>query len=469
MNNNFLYIKVNADAKLRGINPESSPEGHWSKNFAALSIHRRKNWAVTVKGFNRFLWDFEGSKKENVFGMFASHGALLIANSETSLKVHDVENGWDWTKVPGATTLAFDLNALKMKKGRFYNPNDLAGGLTFKGTSILENGIFGMDFEEPNYGLRDWRKNIDFEFKKSVFFFENLLVCLGSEIAAKNNRGKIVQTTLFQDKLTESLFIKINGVVKGLSMSISKSTPSKQGQTFTTLTDAKGNFYYIPDASKDMLKVHIKEQISKSEDGKTVTSGKYGTAWLEHVRFPSQYEYAVIISTGTYSPTPSKMNAYKVLEKSKVAHVVQFVVLPKTGARLNYPVTAYVIFQQSTSLPAEGPVAEVDRGNVLIMVEETVEFIHLSISSPSINLEVKRHLNSSNDVKEEELYHSSSRERKIMVTLRTPVQRSIVSLMVHDDPDSYKPNVWVDDVGQKLTFLNLKNGFSVEVKLKKKP
>ena len=398
MNNNFLYIKVNANAKLRGIYPESSPEGHWSKNFAALSIHRRKNWAVTVKGFNRFLWDFENNKKENVFGMFASHGALLIAHNETSLKVHDVENGWDWTKVPGATTLALDLNDLKLKKGRFYNPKDLAGGLTFKGTSILENGIFGMDFEEPKYGLSDWRKNIDFEFKKSVFFFENLLVCLGSDIAAKNTGGKIVQTTLFQDKLTESLSIKINRVVKRLSTSISKLTLSKRGQNFTTLTDTKDNFYYIPDASKDMLKVHIKNQTSKTEDGKTATFGKYGTAWLEHVVFPSQYEYAVIIPTPTYSPTPdklasaqeTKMKAYNVLEKSKVAHVVQFVVLPKTGAPLNYPVTAYVIFQQSTSLPAKGPVAEVDRGNVLIMVEETVEFIHLSISSPSINLEVKR-------------------------------------------------------------------------------
>lgn len=103
------------------------------------------------------------------------------------------------------------------------------------------------------------------------------------------------------------------------------------------------------------------------------------------------------------------------------------------------------------------------------MVEETVGFIHLSISSPSINLELKRPLNNSDDAREEELYHSSSKERKIRVTLKTPVQRSIVSLMVHDDPDSYKPNVWVDDAGQKITFLNLKNGFSVEVKLKKKP
>ena len=78
----------------------------------------------------RFLWDFESSKDENVFGMFSSHGALLVANSEKSLEVHDVENGWDWAKVPGATTIAIgtpDVDELKLKKARFYNPRPLAG------------------------------------------------------------------------------------------------------------------------------------------------------------------------------------------------------------------------------------------------------------------------------------------------------------------------------------------------------
>lgn len=181
---------------------------HWSKNFAALSIHRREDWAVTAKGFNSFLWDFENSKDENVFGMFSSHGALLVANSEKSLEVHDVANGWDWAKVPGATTIAIgtpDIDELKLKKARFYNPRPLAGGVTFKGTNKLENGLFAMDFEQPNYDFKDWRKSISFIFKKSVFFFENLLVCLGSNIWAAQTNGKSVQTTLFQDRLLDGV------------------------------------------------------------------------------------------------------------------------------------------------------------------------------------------------------------------------------------------------------------------------
>jgi len=77
--------------------------------------------------------------------MFASHGALLIGNSEKALEVHDVENGWDWAKVPGATTIAIGtptVDDLNIEKARFYNPRQLAGGVTFKGTSTLKNGIF---------------------------------------------------------------------------------------------------------------------------------------------------------------------------------------------------------------------------------------------------------------------------------------------------------------------------------------
>ncbi|KAJ7348191.1 hypothetical protein OS493_039645, partial [Desmophyllum pertusum] len=100
--------------KSKATSPESSPEGHWSKNFAALSVHRRKDWAVTVKGFNKFVWDFEGSttgKTENAYGIFASHGSMLIANSEEELKAHDVKNGWDWTKIPGATTMSLNSSS----------------------------------------------------------------------------------------------------------------------------------------------------------------------------------------------------------------------------------------------------------------------------------------------------------------------------------------------------------------------
>ena len=477
---------MNSTAVSQEISPELSPEGHWSKNFAALSVHRRKDWAVTVKGFNRFLWDYESSSRKNVYGLFASHGALLVANSERDLEVHEVKHGWDWTKVPGATTIAIassSFDELDMRgKGRFYNQRSLAGGLTFKGSRDLENGLFGMDFKQPDYGLKDWRKNITFEFKKSFFFLENLLVCLGSDIVAEETNGKIVQTTLFQDKLVDgvnSSVIKIDGVAKSYSPTFSAITPSSLNRTYTTLTDAKGNYYYIPNATKSILKVHVENQTSKTDDGKSDTSGHYGTAWFQHDTFPSNYEYAVLIPTTSHdsqladdipkAQETAGSEVYKVLKKDATAHVVQFLQSTQPELNLSYPITCYVVFAATKSLPSDGPVEAVSEDNCLIMAEETEDTIHISISSPDLNLDTKSGpLTSSDDVGVELLYQSSSKEREIDVTLKNPVETTSHDLKVHGTPDGYNAIVKVDPGGKLVRFVNLKNGFSVEVKLKKR-
>ena len=452
-------------------------------------MHRRKQWAASCKGFNRFIWDYENKPdKENIYGMFASHGALLIANSESLLGVHDVNNGWDWAKVPGATTIAIgdpNLNDLNIKKERYYNQMDLAGGLTFKGTGSLENGIFGMDFTQPDYGLTGWRGNIDLEFKKSVFFFENLLVCLGSHITAQDTNNKVVQTTLFQDKLVSGVstsLIKVNNVAKTYADKLPVETPTTAARSYTSLTDAKGNFYYVPSPSKTILKVHVQDQTSKTDDGETSTSGRYGTAWFDHGATPSNsdYEYAVLIPTQDYHATLADLataqetqsnKVYTVLQKDSTAHVVQFLKSPKSWSSLNHPITGYVMFARTTQLPRAGPIQRVGSGNCLIMAEETSQHIFLSISIPSLNLHTATDpLINSSDVEQEELFQSSSGKKEVVVTLRKAVEKSIVSVQTHGEPDCYKPNVWIlPGSSKKVRFLNLKNGFSVEVKLKKKP
>ena len=110
---------INSKAASMNITKETSPTGFWSKNYGALVIYRRDDWAVTIKGFNKYVWDFEASSNENVFGLYQSHGALLVANSEESLKTLDVKNGWDWTRHPGTTTIKLDFDQLISDNRRF--------------------------------------------------------------------------------------------------------------------------------------------------------------------------------------------------------------------------------------------------------------------------------------------------------------------------------------------------------------
>ena len=455
-----------------------------------MSVHRRKDWAVTVKGFNTFLWDIEASENENVYGLFASHGALLIANSEADLEVHDVENGWDWAKVPGTTTIDMgnpdieDLNIGKVlqQTGRYYNQRKLAGSLTFKGAMSLKNGLFGMNFLQPEYGFPsgDWRKEIDFRFKKSVFSFENLLVCLGSDIRARSTGDRRALTTLFQDKLVPgvaSSFIKVDGVQKTSSSDYNHVPSSSPSSSYTTLTDAKGNFYYIPNPSKLILNVTVKSQDSKSDDGKDETSGYYGTAWLNHSTAYPSYQYAVLIPTTSYhTPLTDLATAqetegsevYKVLQNDGDAHVVQFLKSPNSWLALSASISGYVIFRGGRALPAEGPVDSVGSGDCLLMVQETTGFIHLGISYPDLNFDSTLPANS-DDVGEELLYESASQGKSVTVTLRNEVTATIAETHVHGTPDGYTANVEVGSSGKEIRFRDLKNGFSVEVKLTRRP
>ena len=291
-----------------------------------------------------------------------------------------------------------------------------------------------------------------------------MIVGLGSHISAQETNKKIVQTTLFQDKLVDgvpSSKITVNGVDKTFSDTVNAYTPNIKNVAHTTLTDAKGNFYYIPSNSKTSLKVHGKDQNSKTDDGKTDTTGRNATAWFDHSTSPSnvKYEYAVLIPTATYHTTLTDLataqesanaKVYKVLKQDHQAHVVQFIKSPKTWTALgnDYVVTGYVLFRGNLNLQRGGEIKHVNAKDVLLMVEKSADYIFLSVSVPSLNLHTNGNLKVNNDVQQEEWYHSSSQEKEVEVTLRTKLESSVVYAIAHGNPDGYKHNVWV--VGSNL-------------------
>ncbi|PFX32064.1 Chondroitin sulfate ABC exolyase [Stylophora pistillata] len=494
--NSLGCLKIMSALKSKATTYETSPEGHWSKNFAALSIHRRKDWAVTVKGFNRFVWDFEGSTKkktpENAFGTYQSHGSMLIANSEEALKAHDIDNGWDWTKVPGATTMTLTLSQIRLKKARNFSPLSYAGGVTYKGPELLSSGVFGMDFHQPEYQFLDKKHpypNIKLHFKKSVFFFQNVLVCLGSNIKIDNGGTTTkARTTLFQDKLVRGaskFSIQMDGTTKGSSDLFPAENPlsTNKAKGYTALVDTKGNSYFIPGSSASDLKVHVQSQTSQTAAA-VDSSGIYATAWLEHISTNSKYEYAVLVKTASYKATATSLwdrqhgngnfKLYMVLQQDERAHVVKFSMSLETNAATR-PLYGYVIFQPTAELPNDGLITKVTK-QCRIMVEDNPATLFLSISNPDLNFDVAEELETSGDINKKELYELESGEVEVEVTLAVDVIMVLddSAVYAHGSPADYKPRVEVKRMsssppgkGNILVFKNLKNGFSVELKLKK--
>ncbi len=154
----------------------------------------------------------------------------------------------------------------------------------------------------------------------------------------------------------------------------------------------------------------------------------------------------------------SESEVYKVLQADSNAHVVQVLKSPKTWSALSAPITGYVIFKSEEMLP--GPVASVTDSDCLIMVQETAGFIYLGISSPDLNFNV-----SGTDSTADFLYKKASVEKSITVTLRKQVKTTTTETQVHGNPNGYIAEVKIGSNGKDIKFKNLKNGFSVEVKL----
>ena len=60
-------------------------------------------------------------------------------------------------------------------------------------------GMFAVEFAQPDYDWDDgaYQNNIEFTFKKSVFFAGNYVVCLGSGITSSGSSTHITQVYSF--------------------------------------------------------------------------------------------------------------------------------------------------------------------------------------------------------------------------------------------------------------------------------
>ena len=65
-------MQMMADFAEAGHAPIVAPSGHWTLPYGALSIHRRADWMVSMKGWSKYVWDFEssGSRRKSTRSLF---------------------------------------------------------------------------------------------------------------------------------------------------------------------------------------------------------------------------------------------------------------------------------------------------------------------------------------------------------------------------------------------------------------
>ncbi|MGG1515718.1 chondroitinase family polysaccharide lyase [Paenibacillus oryzisoli] len=364
------------------LTPEPAPTGHWTMNYAALAIHRRGEWLAGMRGHSRYLWANETYVSANLYGRYISHGHLQIMSkgepiaNEASGYHHD---GWDWNRWPGTTTIhkpiaelrsdVRNVDTLSGFEEMLLSDETYAGGLHFK----QENGMFAMKLHEhPKY-------EGSHRARKSAFFFDHLIVCLGTDIE-NDNEEQPTETTLFQQHLPhphDAVWLNDTEPVQTFPY-----FQKKQLDKAIWIVDNKGNGYYVPGGqalglSKSMQ--HSKHQATDAD-----TQGDFAAAWLEHGTSPQggRYEYAILVNTtaGETEAFCARMQspgtaAYTVLRQDRSAHVVT-----DTASGI----TAYALFETDDSVNT-GRVSAVDTP-CMVMMREEAGGLTISVVDPDLRL-----------------------------------------------------------------------------------
>ena len=336
--------------------PEPDPQGHRALPYAAMSFHRRRGWVASVRGWSQYVWHYEASGRENRYGRYSSYGMLQIFAQGEPTNPADSgyrENGWDWLRPPGATVIRVPLADLATStvKPRQHTNDPFVGGVALGQL----HGVWAMRFADPHY-------ETSFRFRKSVFFVDETLVCLGSGIS-NDDRAHPTETVLYQTALPAD----------------SGALPRQQPPRKEWLMDPVGNGYYFP--GKPKIQVAAETQESMHNSGRKKTKGDFETAWIDHGVAPHGAGYAYAIRPDT---TAAAMTAYaaapdfEVLRQDDAVHIVRF---PKSQ------VTGYVLFGRT-----DGLAGQVLRGAdtpCIVMSRTDGDRLHLAVSDPDLRLAPK--------------------------------------------------------------------------------
>jgi len=358
------------DLVKQGISAGSEPQGFFVKPYGGMVIHRRDNWMVNQKGWSQYVWDYEsgGTKKENVYGRYGSYGALQIMSKDKPAGDGiTVQKGWDWNRIPGATTKNLPLNLLSCEVNQYahrtFSDQTFLGGVNSQG----QNGMFSMILHDTQY-------DSSFYAKKSTFHFDDEIICLGSGIK-NSDQAHDTETTLFQSGLNG------NKTLPFYLNSIEPITEYPYEKTYTEgeaiwMMDPYGNGYYIPKA--EGIRIRRDTQSSKDEKDKGETTGEYTTAWINHGKAPanSGYEYVIKVQTSPEKMAQYDGKTYEVLKQNDEAHILK-----------HYPsgTTAYALFGAGQTI-SQGILAATDTPAMVMIKEEGIDKIVFSMSDPDLRL-----------------------------------------------------------------------------------
>lgn len=380
-------------------------EGFYQNNHASTGVFRTNNTVIISKGFNNVFWGAEIYSSANRYGRYQSYGTLSVVYPGNRNANGFNNTKWDWNYNPGTTTKLLSWNELIAGWKRIdENSNKrFSGSLQYnlQNNGFLDNvfgtyGMFAMDFQEKiNLGFGGITApdthDPTFTFKKSNFYFDDIIICLGSDISNTDTSHNTV-TTLYQNCTTPS-----DVIVNNSTYNLTDVTSTYPESNDNWVLDNFGTGFYIVNQSGD-LKVQRKDQAvpSHNQNNPSVLNPATQAAigFIDHGVSPSNedYEYVVVPNTNASimqsletSFSNSATKPYEILNKSNNSHIIKH---KATG------IYGFALFNINTSISGNTNIISNDYP-CLIMYESlnSNEEMKLSLSNPDLGLPSRRSYN----------------------------------------------------------------------------
>ncbi len=372
-------------------------------NHANAGVFRKNNWLAFNKGFSNNLMGAELYINQNRYGRYQSYGALEIIYPGDKLTGNGYDDKtWDWNFNPGTTVINLPWAKLHGEFSRIdeVQKKRFVGTLSFsnKNSELLANnygsyGMFAMDFQEDsntasqgfgtNYTGGVQNHNSSFTFKKSNFYFDDIIVCLGSGIT-NNDTSNPTVTTLFQRLDNKGIGVNVNGT------SQTSGTATYGGGTSNNwLLSNYGTGFYLVSGNDNFVVKNASQQTPNQDqtwfpaplDFSGNTSATFYTGYINHGTNPTnkKYEYIIMPNSNATemvaldSNIQSANKPYKVVQQDANAHIVQHIAKNIWG---------YAFFNSATNLTYDN-VKGID-GSCLVMTQfnQPNNTLLVSIDSP---------------------------------------------------------------------------------------
>jgi chondroitin AC lyase len=317
------------------------------------TLHTRPAYAFNVRTVSKRTIRTESGNKENLVGKFLPDGSTNIQRSGTEYV--NIMPIWEWDKVPGITSRDYPVDQKFSLEWGERGVGSFIGGVS--------DGIYGTTVYDLNYN--------EVTAKKSWFFFDNEVVCLGTNI---NSFAREPIVTTVNQAWSKG---KVSGFADQQLFDASKGFVGKEVQWLWHDSTA----YYFPNKGK--LTLTNENQTGSwaainANRSKAPVNGKVFKLWFNHGVDPVNQSYAYIVQPGI---SESELRSRQVLPIEIVANHPAMQAVVHVDLKM-----AQVVFYEAGTFSYQGHTLQVDRPCVLLWKNLGAKNPSVYVSDPTQSL-----------------------------------------------------------------------------------